>query len=280
MTPASTSPAARSRSAARARARRRDALDICLFALLAAGLVWLLLLGTERTGYYWQWYRLPRFLFTMDEAGMHPGPLLAGLWVTLRVTALSFVLAFAFGLLAALCRLSGSPVAALLARVYLETIRNTPLLIQIFFMYFVLSPILGMESFASAVLALSLFEGAYASEIFRAGIESVDKGQWEAARSLGGGSWFTYVHVVLPQAVRRIIPPLLGQGVSLIKDSALVSTIAVYDLTMQGMSIVSDTFLTFEVWFTVAGVYLALNLTLAGVVRLVSAATNNADATT
>ncbi len=248
----------------------RDLVDIIIFALLVAGLLWLVLLGTQQTGYYWQWYRLPRYFWFSDEAGLHPGLLMTGLWVTLKITSISFVLAFAFGLITAICRLSASPVASFFARIYLESIRNTPLLIQIFFFYFVLAPIIGLGSFTSAVLALSLFEGAYASEILRAGIESIDKGQWEAARSLGGGSWFTYREVILPQAIKRITPPLLGQGVSLIKDSALVSTIAVYDLTMQGMSIVSDTFLTFEAWFAVAGIYLVLTLLLSGVVKLLN----------
>lgn len=240
----------------------RDLLDVVIFLSIVGTTLWLLLMGTEEAGYYWQWYRLPRFLWTIDEAGWHAGPLLHGLVVTLKVTGLSVPLAFAFGLLTAICRLSNSPVASAMARVYLESIRNTPLIIQIFFIYFVLAPIIGIESFASAVLALSLFEGAYASEIFRAGIESIDKGQWEAARSLGGSPWFSYREVILPQAIKRVTPPLVSQGVSLIKDSALVSTIAVYDLTMQGMTIVSDTFLTFEVWFTVAAVYLVLTIGL------------------
>jgi polar amino acid transport system permease protein len=148
------------------------------------------------------------------------------------------------------------------ARVYLEAARNTPLLVQLFFIYFVLAPVLGIDRFTSAVLALSFFEGAYASEIFRAGIVSIHKGQWEAAYSLGLSTWDTYIRVVLPQAVRRIVPPLTGQAVSLVKDSALVSTIAIYDLTMQGQTLVAQTFLAFEIWFTVAGMYLLLTVSL------------------
>ena len=149
-----------------------------------------------------------------------------------------------------------------LARVYLELIRNTPLLVQIFFLYFVMAPILDLGRTPTAILALSLFEGAYASEIFRAGIESIGRGQWEACYSLGLTRAQTYRRVILPQALRRILPPLTSQAVSLIKDSALVSTIAVYDLTMEGRTIIADTFLTFEIWFVVAAVYLILTLTL------------------
>jgi polar amino acid transport system permease protein len=154
------------------------------------------------------------------------------------------------------------------ARGYLELVRNTPLLVQLFFIYFVLSPIFEISAFASAVLTLSLFEGAYASEIFRAGILSIHRNQWEAAFSLGLGTWRTYRLVILPQAVRRILPPLTSQAVSLVKDSALVSTIAIYDLTMQGQAIIAETYLVFEIWFTVAAIYLGVTLALSFSVAL------------
>jgi polar amino acid transport system permease protein len=121
-----------------------------------------------------------------------------------------------------------------------------------------MAPILDIGRFATAVLALSLFEGAYASEIIRAGITSIEKGQWEAAKSLGLNKFYIYKKIILPQAIRRILPPLTSQTVSLIKDSALVSTIAVYDLTMEGRTVIAETFLTFEVWFTVAAIYLII----------------------
>jgi polar amino acid transport system permease protein len=143
---------------------------------------------------------------------------------------------------------------------YLETIRNTPLLVQIFFLYFVMAPILDIGRFATAVLALSFFEGAYASEVIRSGIVAVPVGQWEAAHALGLDRFDAYRAVIIPQAIRRILPPLTSQAVSLLKDSALVSTIAVYDLTMEGRTIIAETFLTFEVWFTVAAIYLVLAL--------------------
>ncbi len=237
--------------------------------LLAAGVVWFLARGTERLGYHWQWYRIPGLLLGSEEGRITAGPLLQGLAVTLHITAVSLVLATAFGLVAAFFRLSSSVLARALARGYLELIRNTPLLVQLFFVYFVIAPVVGMDRFVSAVLALSLFEGAYASEIFRAGIVSIHRGQWEAAFSLGMSVPQTYRHVVLPQAIRRILPPLTSQAISLIKDSALVSTIAVYDLTMQGQSLAAETFLVFELWFTVAAIYLVLTLSLSfGVNRM------------
>jgi polar amino acid transport system permease protein len=243
-------------------------IDIIKFVLLVVASGWLIMRGSSRVGYNWQWYQVPQYLFTFEDGVFISGPLLDGLLVTLEITAYSLVLASVIGLLTALLRLSGSLVGRSIARVYLEVIRNTPLLVQIFFLYFVLAPIFGLERFAAAVVALSLFEGAYASEIFRAGIVSIHRGQWEAAYSLGLSSFDTYRTVILPQALKRILPPLTGQAVSLIKDSALVSTIAVYDLTMQGRTIIAETFLTFEIWFTVAAVYLAITLSLSLVVSL------------
>lgn len=236
--------------------------------LLLAACVWLMIRSTEGLGYHWQWYRIQRYFFGVADGELVAGPLLQGLAVTFQITAVSLVLALAFGLITALMRLSGSFVARLLARVYLELIRNTPLLVQLFFIYFVLSPVFEISALTSAVLALSLFEGAYASEIFRAGILSIHRNQWEAAFSLGLGSWHTYRLIILPQAVRHILPPLTSQAVSLVKDSALVSTIAIYDLTMQAQAIVSETYLVFEVWFTVAAVYLAVTLSLSAAVTL------------
>ena len=238
------------------------------FGLLLLVLGGLLYWGAERSGYHWQWYRLPRYLWIVEEGRWYPGPLLQGLGVTFRIVAVSMVLALLFGLLAALLRLSSSRVGNLLARIYLESIRNTPLLIQLFVLYFVVAPVLDLSRFTSAVLALSLFEGAYASEIIRAGVVSVAPGQWEASYSLGLSLRDTYRDVVLPQALRRIVPPLTSQAISLVKDSALVSTIAIYDLTMQGQVVVAETFLTFETWLTVAAIYLVVTVTLSLVVKL------------
>lgn len=236
------------------------------FFLVLAGIIWALARGTEALGYQWQWYRVPHYILSVQNGKVVPGPLLDGLWVTLQITGIGLFLALMFGLTAALFRLSHSPLARGLSRIYLELIRNTPLLVQLFFMYFVLSPVLGISRFSSAVLSLSLFEGAYASEIFRAGILSVDRGQWDASRSLGMGTYHTYRYIVLPQAVRHILPALAGQAISLVKDSALVSTIAIYDLTMRGEVIIARTYLTFEIWFTIAGIYLVITLTLSLVV--------------
>jgi polar amino acid transport system permease protein len=236
--------------------------DVLKYLVVLSAVTWLMIHGTQQLGYHWQWYRVPQYIFSTTDHRLTPGPLIQGLLITIRITAVSLVLAFAFGLTAALMRLSQSLLARIIARGYLETVRNTPLLVQLFFIYFVVSPVMGINGFTSAVLALSLFEGAYASEIFRAGIISIKRGQWEAGHSIGLNTYQTYRLIILPQALRRILPPLTGQAVSLIKDSALVSTIAIYDLTMQGQAIIAKTFLVFEIWFTVAAIYLSMTLVL------------------
>ncbi len=235
--------------------------DWLCFLLALAGLLWLIARGADSLGYNWQWYRVPVFLARPDGS---PGPLLLGLFVTLKLTALSGLGALAAGVITALLRLSRSVAGRALARAYLESVRNTPLLIQLLFLYFVLAPALGMDALTSAVLGLSLFEGAYVSEILRAGIVSLDSGQWDAARSLGMSKFAAYRLVILPQAVRRVLPPLASQSVSLVKDTSLASVIAIAELTLRGGEIVAQTFLSFEIWFTVAALYWIVTTTLSG----------------
>jgi polar amino acid transport system permease protein len=237
-------------------------LDLFKYVAVVGALSWLMSRGVERLGYNWQWYRVPTYLYSIENGHLMPGPLIDGLLVTLQITAVSLILSLAFGLITAILRLSHSFAARGVSRGYLELMRNTPLLVQLFLIYFVLSPTLDINAFTSAVLALSLFEGAYVSEIFRAGIVSISRHQWEAAFSIGLSRWHTYRFVVLPQAVRRMLPPLTSQAVSLIKDSALVSTIAIYDLTMQGQIIIAQTYLVFELWFTIAAIYLVMTMSL------------------
>jgi len=241
-------------------------IDIIQYLLLVVVVIWLMSLSTSTLGYYWQWYRVPRYLFRIEDGRLVAGQLIQGLFFTFKISGISLVLAFAIGLATALIRLSGSFMGRIVSRVYLETIRNTPLVVQIYLMYFVIGPILGFGRFASAVAALCLFEGAYVSEIFRAGIVSLHKGQWEAAHSLGLSTFDTYRDVILPQAIRRILPPLTSQIITLIKDSALVSIVSLSDLALQARIIAADTFLTFEIWFTAAAIYLVILVTLSTIV--------------
>lgn len=210
--------------------------------------------------YDWQWRRALRQLGVFREGHFQPGPLLEGLALTLRIVAASLVFAVCMGLASAVLRAAPSAVGRLLALLYVGTVRNTPLLMQLFAVYFVAAPILGLSPFWAAVLALSAFEGAYMAEIFRAGIEGVPRQQWDAAYSLGMPPYMAFVWVALPQALRRVLPPLVGQTVSLIKDSALVSAIALPDLTMRAQAAIADTFLSLELWSMVAVIYLLLTM--------------------
>lgn len=246
--------------------RRNHLLDITAYLVLMVGIVLFVIKGAEEQGYYWQWFRMPDFLYKFDNGRFITGPILKGLKITLDITWISLVLTYIIGLVTALMRLSNSLIARGLARIYLEVARNTPLLVQIFFMYFVAAPILDIDRFTAGVLALSLFEGSYASEIYRSGIVAVNKGQWEASYTLGLSIYQSYRYIILPQAIRRILPPLTSQAVSLIKDSSLVSVIAIYEMTMYANEIASETFLVFEIFFTIAAIYLALALILSRIV--------------
>ncbi len=160
------------------------------------------------------------------------------------------------GLVAGLMKVSKNYTVRTLAAIYVEVIRGTPLLVQIFIAYFFFGTVFNLDRNVAGIGALALFAGAYVAEIIRAGIQSIAKGQMEAARSLGMSMPQAMIDVILPQAFKRILPPLSGQFISLIKDSSLVSVIAITDLTKSGREIITSTFATFEIWLVVAAMYL------------------------
>lgn len=201
------------------------------------------------------------------RSGWTAGPLAVGLWMTLKISAVSLVFALILGLLAGLGRVSRSVAVHDLATAYVELIRGTPLLVQIFIFYFFIGTVLSLSAFAAGVAALAVFTGAYVAEIVRGGIEAVPRGQAEAARSLGMTPAQAMRHVILPQAIRKSLPALAGQFISLIKDSSLVSVMALTDLTKAGREVVSSSFSPFEVWFSVALLYLVLTGALSLLVR-------------
>ena len=196
-----------------------------------------------------------------------PGLLLTGLVLTLEISVLSIILGIIIGLVTGLARLSSNPAPKWLAIGYIELIRGTPLLVQIYIFYFFVGQIFRLSSFMAGVLALSFFAGAYIAEIIRAGIQSIHKGQMEAARSLGMNYPQAMQYIILPQAFKRILPPLAGQFISLIKDSSLVGVIALVELTRAGREIGTSTFNYFEVFFTVAALYLILTFSLSMIVQ-------------
>jgi polar amino acid transport system permease protein len=256
---------------ARCRAQGGKVLQFALLVLLAVVLV---IHGGQSMGYNWQWYRVPQFLYRVVDGKIILGPLMRGLVVTLEISVLGLILTAAIGLTAALLRLSHSIVGRSLARCYLEIIRNTPLLVQLYLFYFVIAPILGIERFWTGVLCLSVFEGSFATEIIRAGIQAVPAGQREAAASLGLSRYVTMRRVILPQALRLIYPPMTGLAVSLIKHSAIVSVIAIFDLTNEARNVIADTFMTFEIWLTTAAIYLVVTISLSIFVGYLEKSTN------
>ncbi|VEN74591.1 ABC transporter permease [Candidatus Desulfarcum epimagneticum] len=208
-----------------------------------------------------------------DMLGSNPtlstGILIIGLITTLEISVYASLLGLVIGLFAGLGRISKNPMLKGLATIYVEIIRGTPLLVQIFIFYFFIGSIMEFDRFFAGVMALAIFAGAYVAEIIRAGIQSINPGQMEAARSLGMNYLQAMVTIILPQAFKRILPPLAGQFISLIKDSSLVSVIAITDLTKAGREVITSTFATFEIWFTVAGMYLVLTFSLSMVVRYI-----------
>ncbi|MCC4225363.1 amino acid ABC transporter permease [Vibrio campbellii] len=233
-------------------------------AILLIAIVWVLDSGAQAMGYQWQWERVPDYIAFYEDGEWWPAELIEGLIVTLKISAISLFFTLIIGLVTALLRLSNSKVGNAIGTTYVELIRNTPLLVQIYLLYFVFGPVIGLDRFSTAVLALSLFQGAYTAEIFRAGLNSIPKGQFEAAKSLGLSPLFAYKDVILPQVLQRTLPPLTNEVVSLIKNSSIVSVMAIFDLTTEARNIVSETAMPFEIWFTVAAIYLALTLSLSG----------------
>jgi polar amino acid transport system permease protein len=250
------------------RIRRSKSLDITQFVILTGGLFWLIWRGADAMNYAWQWHRVPPYLYQIHEGEIIWGPLIDGLMVTLQIGGYSIVLGLLIGLITAFLRLSDSISGKLVATVYLEIVRNTPLLVQLFVFYFVFGPIFEIDRFWVAILCISFFEGSFASEIIRGGVQSVPRGQWEASDSVGLSRTQAYLYVVLPQAVPIMLPPLVGIMVNLIKHSAIVSVIAVFDLTTSGLDIISETFMAFEIWLVIAAMYLVITISLSVLVGL------------
>ncbi len=194
------------------------------------------------------------------------GPLMLGLWTTLWLSAISSFFGLFLGLLTGLARVSKNITLRGLASIYVECIRGTPLLVQIFIAYFFLGTVFNLSRNVCGIGALAVFAGAYVAEIVRAGVQSIPKGQMEASRSLGMTAFQTMKDIILPQAFKKILPPLSGQFISLIKDSSLLSIIAITDLTKSGREIITSTFATFEIWIVVAAMYLLVTSVLSQLV--------------
>ncbi len=197
-----------------------------------------------------------------QKSSMQIGPLLEGLIVTLQISGFAAILAFSIGFLLALMRISSYQFLKDIATVYIAIIRGTPLLVQIFIFYFIIATIFELERFMAGAISLGLFFGAYIAEVLRGAIQSIDKGQYEAAKSLGMNYVQTMIYIVMPQALKRALPTLVGEMIALVKDSSLVSVISITDLTKVGREIVANTFSPFETWLIIAAMYFAITFLL------------------
>lgn len=253
--------------------------------------------------YHWAWGKIPQFFFRHDaDTGRWVANILmVGFFNTLRLSFWGIALATVLGTVMGICRAGNRLFLRLASGAYVESMRNLPPLVIIFIFYFFIGdqvlPGLGLddflsarsqtvqdaaafffarpaqiEAFGAALVTLAIFEGAYITEIVRAGIQSVNRGQWEAARSLGLTWQQQMRRVILPQAFQKILPPLAGQFISLIKDSSIVSVISIQELTFQGTELMTSTLLTMEIWITITTLYLVLTLPCSVVVGRIETA--------
>ncbi len=259
--------------------------------ILVCVCVWIAYRIHAEVHYRWNWGVMPQYLFRFDTTTDKwvPGLIIQGVFITLRLSIFSTIVAMIFGTIMGLFRTSRSPFKRLIGWSYVELVRNIPILVWIFIFYYFISdqffPIIGLDhltnstpgrlqdmvsfmfispnhfpAFLSGMLALGIYEGAYITEIIRAGIQSIENGQWEASAAVGFSRYQQIRHIIFPQAAQRILPPLAGQFISTIKDSSIVSVISIQELTFQGMELMSATFLTFEVWITVMVLYFLICL--------------------
>ena len=267
--------------------RRLHWFDIVLLVglVLFGALVWYRIEGA--LNYTWRWQIIPNYIvrFNEEEGRWVANLLLQGLITTIRVSIYASVLALVLGMILGIARCSKNLAVSMLARTYLEVLRNIPPVVVIFIFFFFLSEQLvtafaiedwaraiarqedkavwefffgdmrRFPSLVSGVIVLALFESAFVGEIVRAGIQSIDKGQHEAAQSIGMNKADQLRFIVLPQALRKVVPPMANQFISLIKDSSIISLISVQELTFKTVELVASTRAIFEAWITTAVFY-------------------------
>jgi len=195
--------------------------------------------------------------------------LLPAIPAALEITVLSFLLALFFGIVVGTVRVANVRLLSALARVYVDVVRGIPLLVLIFFTYFGLGKYLNLDRLTAAVLSLGICYGAYVAEIFRAGILAIPRGQFDAALSLGMSRRDAFRHVIIPQALRMVIPPIANEFIACLKDSSLVSIIGMREITRAGREYFSAHFVDFQVWLVVAVLYLIMTVTLSKLVSVI-----------
>lgn len=259
---------------------------VLLAGLIAfAFIIWYRIEGT--LNYTWRWHIIPNYILRFDEEDGRwvANLLLQGVITTIRISIYASVIALVLGVILGIARCSKNLTVRMLARTYLEVLRNVPPVVVIFIFFFFLSEQLvtafGIEDWAraiarqedkevwefffgdmrrfpslvSGVIVLALFESAFVGEIVRAGIQSIHKGQHEAAQSIGMSKTDQLRFIVLPQALRKVIPPMANQFISLIKDSSIISLISVQELTFKTVELVASTRAIFEAWIITAAFY-------------------------
>lgn len=241
--------------------------------------------------YNWAWDSISQFIFRFDmkQGEWVSGILMNGFYTTIRLSFWGIILSTIFGVVSGIAKTSDIKYIRWFATTYVETMRNLPPLVIIFIAYFfvgdqLLTP-LGIDDWAhslspdgqrflsiffaqpgyltqflAALMTLAIFEGAYITEIVRAGIESIHIGQWEASHALGLTGYQQMRHIILPQTFQRSMPPLAGQFISLIKDSSIVSVISIQELCFQGIELMTSTLHTIEIWTVITAMYLILTL--------------------
>ncbi|MEM8948466.1 MAG: amino acid ABC transporter permease [Pseudomonadota bacterium] len=274
--------------------RRLGWLDVVVIALLLALIFYVYGRVTDVLVYKWDWSFLPNFLIRIDDetGSWRTNILLEGFFTTIRLSVFAMVLASLIGITLGVMRTATRLLPRMVAGAYVGLIRNIPPLVFIFVFYFFVSsqimPLLGidrwarsfageeghlfrlvfgepklLENLVSGIICLALFEAAYITEIVRAGIQAIPRGQIEAGKSLGLSRFDVFRDVVLPQALQKVTPPLANQFIMLIKNSAIVALISVQELTFLGTEIAVSTRKPFETWITVAAMYFLLCYSLA-----------------
>jgi polar amino acid transport system permease protein len=273
------------------RITKLDVVVTALILLLAAYIAYRL---TMKLNYKWNWSIIPQYLFFFDETEgrWKANVLIQGLLTTIRLTVWSTLLAIVFGFITGIMRTTPRLFNRLVGRSYVELIRNVPPLVLIFIFYFFVSdqimPILGVEefirscspdtqkvlgffcsspdlftAFLSGMFTVAIFQGAYyITEIVRAGIQSIARGQWEASYALGLSWRQQMTYIIMPQALKRVLPPLANEFINTLKYSAIVSVISIQELTFQAMQVMAATYVTIEIWLTVTVIYLVMCMTL------------------
>jgi polar amino acid transport system permease protein len=244
----------------------RSYLIPAVAAALILGIAMIGHASISQSGYGWRWSEVFKRLPHVGEQGFTLGPLGRAFVTTLWLSAAAAVGSLVIGVIAGGLAISREPGLRWLATGYVQLVRNTPLLVQLMIWWFIVAQIVpggnAMPPEAWGVIALSVFAGAYVTEIVRGGIESVPNGQWEAGLATGFSRRGVMRYIVVPQAVRRILPALAGQLVSLVKDSSLLSTISVTEIYQESRIMQGSTLLVFEVFITIAFLYLAITLPL------------------